>query len=100
MAARTTVDRLDKPSAYFNSRVYTPPPPPLAPSVTTPSCSANVPLAQKKRGGHHQRDRRDEDDDMGRQPEQPEEDPLKDATTLYVGNLYVPCLSLRHDDSF
>lgn len=37
---------------------------------------------------------------MGRQPEQPEEDPLKDATTLYVGNLYVPCLSLHHDDSF
>lgn len=31
MAARTTVDRLDKPSAYFNSRVYTPP---LTPSVT------------------------------------------------------------------
>lgn len=38
---------------------------------------------------------------MGRQPEQPEEDPLKDATTLYVGNLYVPRLSLSATtDSF
>ena len=26
---------------------------------------------------------------MDRQPEEPEEDPLKDATTLYVGNLFV-----------
>ena len=29
-----------------------------------------------------------DDDDVGR-PRTPPEDPLKDATTLYVGNLYV-----------
>lgn len=34
-----------------------------------------------------------DDDDVGRQrtPEEPE-DPLKDAATLYVGNLYVKAL--------
>lgn len=33
----------------------------------------------------------DHDDREGRErtPEEPAEDPLKDATTLYVGNLYV-----------
>jgi nuclear cap-binding protein subunit 2 len=52
---RNTVDRLDKPSAYFNSR-------------------------SKRR--RTDRDARDEEE-----PEQPVDDPLKDATTLYVGNL-------------
>ena len=54
---RNTVDRLDKPSAYFNSR------------------------SKRRR------------DDRGRDEEEPQpepvDDPLKDATTLYVGNLYV-----------
>lgn len=54
---RNTVDRLDKPSAYFHSR-------------------------SKRR-----RTDRDRDEEEA-QPE-PVEDPLKDATTLYVGNLYV-----------
>ncbi|PKS09998.1 hypothetical protein jhhlp_004622 [Lomentospora prolificans] len=58
---RSTVDRLDRPSAYFSSR--------------------------SKRHGRDRRDRdRDGDEDM-KEPEQPPEDPLKDATTLYVGNL-------------
>jgi len=30
---------------------------------------------------------RDGDEGRERTPEEPEEDPLKDATTLYVGNL-------------
>jgi nuclear cap-binding protein subunit 2 len=60
---RNTVDRLDKPSAYFNSR---------------------------RKGGRRDDRGRDEEE---AQPE-PADDPLKDATTLYVGNLYVfqlPC---------
>lgn len=55
---RNTVDRLDKPSAYFHSR-------------------------NKRR----HRDQRDDDEDPTSHPEQPADDPLKDATTLYVGNL-------------
>lgn len=51
---RNTVDRLDKPSAYFNSRT--------------------------------KRRRTDRDRSEEPQPE-PVDDPLKDATTLYVGNL-------------
>ncbi|SPO02861.1 probable nuclear cap binding protein subunit 2 [Cephalotrichum gorgonifer] len=54
---RNTVDRLDRPSAYFHSR--------------------------KRR---HNRDR-DGDEDMKTEPEREPEDPLRDATTLYVGNL-------------
>ncbi|KAK1768506.1 hypothetical protein QBC33DRAFT_535217 [Phialemonium atrogriseum] len=56
---RSTVDRLDRPSAYYNNR-------------------------NKRR--RSDKDHRDGDDESG-QPEQPQEDPLKDATTLYVGNL-------------
>jgi len=33
------------------------------------------------------RRRNDRDDDANEQPEPPAEDPLRDATTLYVGNL-------------
>jgi hypothetical protein len=33
------------------------------------------------------KDQRDGDEDSKMQNDQPEEDPLKDATTLYVGNL-------------
>ena len=40
-----------------------------------------------------------DDDDVGRQktPEEPE-DPLKDAATLYVGNLYAKALRLSPQD--
>lgn len=34
-------------------------------------------------------DRHDDREERQRTPEEPAEDPLKDATTLYVGNLYV-----------
>lgn len=61
---RNTVDRLDKPSAYFNA-------------------------AGKRR--HQQHNRRDEEEDK---PQEPIDDPLKDATTLYVGNLSVLLLYL------
>ncbi|TGO84365.1 hypothetical protein BPOR_0513g00040 [Botrytis porri] len=55
---RNTVDRLDKPSAYYQGR-------------------------NKKR--RYERD--GEDERRERTPEEPADDPLKDATTLYVGNL-------------
>jgi nuclear cap-binding protein subunit 2 len=42
---------------------------------------------QNKRRRFDNKDQRDGDDDTNMQTEQPEEDPLKDATTLYVGNL-------------
>ncbi|ROW17538.1 hypothetical protein VPNG_00718 [Cytospora leucostoma] len=56
---RNTVDRLDRPSAYYNSR--------------------------KRRRTDH----RDGDDNNNAsvEPEQAPEDPLANATTLYVGNL-------------
>ncbi|KAE8454195.1 hypothetical protein EG329_005120 [Mollisiaceae sp. DMI_Dod_QoI] len=57
-AVRNTVDRLDKPSAYYQSR-------------------------NKKR----KYDRDDDREGRDKTPEEPTEDPLKDATTLYVGNL-------------
>ncbi|KAH8878573.1 nuclear cap-binding protein subunit 2 [Thozetella sp. PMI_491] len=60
---RSTVERLDRPSAYFNSR-------------------------NKRRGrDNRDRDQRDDDEDGAGQPLPEPEDPLKDATTLYVGNL-------------
>jgi nuclear cap-binding protein subunit 2 len=56
VVVRNTVDRLDKPSAYFNAQ-----------------------------GRRRHQNRRDEEEEK---PE-PVDDPLKDATTLYVGNLFV-----------
>ncbi|KAI4288259.1 MAG: hypothetical protein L6R35_002483 [Caloplaca aegaea] len=56
---RNTIERLDRPSAYY--------------------------LGKNKRRKFN-RDR-DDRDDRERTPEEPAEDPLKDATTLYVGNL-------------
>ncbi|KAI1302565.1 nuclear cap-binding protein subunit 2 [Xylaria venustula] len=73
LGVRSTVDRLDVPSAYYTSR------------------------NNKKRRNDHGRDGRDGKDgkdgkdgdtDMAdAKPEEPPEDPLKNATTLYVGNL-------------
>lgn len=40
---------------------------------------------QNKRGKYDKHDNRDEEE---KPKEEPVEDPLKDATTLYVGNLY------------
>ncbi|KAL8774294.1 MAG: hypothetical protein Q9209_001045 [Squamulea sp. 1 TL-2023] len=56
---RTTIERLDRPSAYYLGR-------------------------NKKRKFNRDRDDRNERE---KTPEE-QEDPLKDATTLYVGNLY------------
>ncbi|PSR78726.1 hypothetical protein BD289DRAFT_115932 [Coniella lustricola] len=58
---RCTVDRLDRPSAYYSSRF------------------------NKRR--RNDRDHRDGDNDAPAEPAQPPEDPLANATTLYVGNL-------------
>ena len=41
-------------------------------------------LPQKRRRDHRDRDG---DEEMMREPEPPQEDPLKDTATLYVGNL-------------
>ncbi|KAL2168821.1 hypothetical protein VTG60DRAFT_6791 [Thermothelomyces hinnuleus] len=57
---RPTVERLDQPSAYFASR-------------------------NKRR--RLEREQRDGDGDTNTQNDQSEEDPLKNAATLYVGNL-------------
>lgn len=89
---QSTVDRLDKPSAYYLGRVSAP-----------ASCSKLfgqtliMSCATQNKKRKYGRDR--DDDDVGRQrtPEEPE-DPLKDATTLYVGNLYVKELSLNSQE--
>lgn len=72
---RNTVDRLDKPSAYYLGRVR-------VPSLSATAPANAVPPQNKKR--------KYRDEPIGREttPEEPE-DPLKDAATLYVGNLYV-----------
>lgn len=79
---QNTVERLDRPSAYYLAKVCTP--------RTCFSMAARLPLMvnglqNKKR--KFNRDREDKDEPE-RTPEE-QEDPLKDATTLYVGNLYV-----------
>ncbi|KAI1777813.1 RNA-binding domain-containing protein [Hypoxylon cercidicola] len=61
---RSTVDRLDRPSAYYHSR------------------------SNKRRRTDHGRDGKDGDAEAANaQTEEPPEDPLRNATTLYVGNL-------------
>jgi hypothetical protein len=75
-AVRNTVDRLDRPSAYYQGRVR----------VIIPSFGLTITdFIQNKR--KYIRDERD--GEREKTPDEPEEDPLKDATTLYVGNLYV-----------
>ncbi|KAI1854699.1 hypothetical protein JX265_002337 [Neoarthrinium moseri] len=60
---RSTVERLDRPSAYYQGR-------------------------NKRRRPDRGREDRDGDAEMADKPEEkPEEDPLANATTLYVGNL-------------
>ncbi|KAI1661786.1 RNA-binding domain-containing protein [Daldinia decipiens] len=59
---RSTVDRLDRPSAYYNSR-------------------------NKKRRTDHGRDNKDGEAEVNVPVEESLEDPLRNATTLYVGNL-------------
>lgn len=83
IAMSTTVERLDKPSAYYLGRV----------GVTDTSRTYRLVLIwgltvlcliqNKKRKFDRDRDERESKE---RREEEP--DPLKDATTLYVGNLY------------
>lgn len=74
---RNTVERLDKPSSYAASKV--------AASISTDIApSSNFTLQNRRR--KYNRDG-DEGDRREKTPEF--EDKLKDATTLYVGNLYV-----------
>ena len=85
-STQTTVLRLDKPSAYYLGRVGT-----SFSFIVAFARLIHILVCQnKKRKFGRDRD----DDDVGRQrtPEEPE-DPLKDAATLYVGNLYAeaPC---------
>ncbi|KAI0840566.1 RNA-binding domain-containing protein [Hypoxylon sp. FL0890] len=61
-ATRSTVDRLDRPSAYYTSR-------------------------NKRRRTDHGRENRDGDAEGANAQEEAPDDPLKNATTLYVGNL-------------
>ncbi|KAK2791249.1 nuclear cap binding complex subunit [Onygenales sp. PD_12] len=78
---RSTLERLDRPSAYYISKVF-----PSLSALAAPfsGCLADqsFSLCQNKRRRHNERDGRDARD-------APEDalDPLKDATTLYVGNL-------------
>lgn len=69
----STVDRLDKPSSYYAARV----------SISCEGKASKnelTPLQKKRRYGRdHEEDDKKAD----------EVDPLKNATTLYVGNLYV-----------
>ncbi|KAK7940852.1 RNA recognition motif domain protein [Apiospora aurea] len=64
---RNTVERLDRPSAYYLNRNN----------------------KKGRRNDRNNRDEKDGDTEMAnnQQPEEPPEDPLKNATTLYVGNL-------------
>lgn len=83
---RNTVDRLDKPSAYYLGKVC----PPFSAydmKYLWRGINANerVLLQNKKRKFDRDRDDREERE---KTPEE-QEDPLKDATTLYVGNLSV-----------
>ena len=84
-AVRNTVDRLDKPSAYYLARVS---------FALLCVCHETIQALMSEswnqnRKRKYNRDDRDDRDDGDRTPEEPPEDPLKDATTLYVGNLWV-----------
>lgn len=69
---RNTVDRLDRPSAYYISKVRRP---------SLPNCRQTTVDSESI-----QNKRRKFQDEPEPQEEAP--DPLANATTLYVGNLY------------
>lgn len=82
---RATVERLDQPSAYFNNKVSEPLMRWPCGRLWQVSNTRLLPPQNKRR--QFDKDQRDGDDDTDMQADQPGEDPLKDATTLYVGNL-------------
>lgn len=85
---RSTVDRLDRPSAYYNSRVssfyYV-----LLGLYRLCCCElTHVELEQnKRRRTDHGRDNKDGEAEVNVPVEESLEDPLRNATTIYVGNL-------------
>ena len=84
-ATRNTVERLDKPSAYYIGRVSIAYQPCNLPAQTrTVLIRSGLNQNKKRKYGKD----RDDENERERTPEEPE-DPLKDATTLYVGNLFV-----------
>lgn len=79
ISVRNTVDRLDKPSAYYLGKARRFP----RDTDAMVRISADDHLLQnKKRKFSHDRD------DSESQPAEDPLDPLRNATTLYVGNLY------------
>lgn len=76
-----TVERLDRPSAYYQSKVPTSHHIKSIPALTRPS--------QNKRRRYNDKDDKHEDPN----------DELRNATTLYVGNLYVNGLSDTRNNS-
>lgn len=77
---RNTVDRLDRPSAYFTGKVGLSLLSDLFPTAN--SCRAQ----NKKRKLGQREQPQDGEEHRDKSPEE-SEDPLKDASTLYVGNL-------------
>lgn len=73
---RNTVDRLDQPSAYFQGRVKLP--------FSLPDSKLTMSRSWQNKKRKFDGGREDRDDS---QPQEPD-DKLKDAATLYVGNLY------------
>ena len=88
VAIRNTVDRLDTPSAYYLGRVGFYIPILVFNASTHTDQERNQQNKNRKYGNN-----RDDEDERERTPEEPE-DPLKDATTLYVGNLSVKSSSV------
>lgn len=86
---RPTVERLDQPSAYFANRVSVRGDATLLKNQWATHLIHATPLAtsQNKRRRLEKEQQRDGDGDSNAHNDQPEEDPLKNATTLYVGNL-------------
>lgn len=79
---QATVERLDKPSAYYLGRVR------IWYIGTIDELLTCRDLQNKRRKLDRDRDRDRDDRDGSEKKVEDEEDPLKDATTLYVGNLY------------
>lgn len=70
----STVERLDKPSAYYLGRVGL--------KLGPLHAFLTLPQNKKRKYGQEGPDERDKD------ASKKEDDALKDATSLYVGNLY------------
>lgn len=79
---QTTIERLDRPSAYYLGRVSI-----LDVCDSNPWSTTYYNLQNKKRKYDRDHDRDERDGGENKKPEKEPEDPLKDATTLYVGNL-------------